>query len=94
MSSQFVESNNLTEIGCPSADQQFKTTAIKGPNLCQNTLSRSPDGKKLTVFGHGRVVELRQQSLSQRAVTAEVGRGKRVLLILQKQCVIYLMIHF
>ena len=36
--------------------------------------------KKLTVFERGRIVELHKQGLSQRAITAEVGRSKTVIL--------------
>ncbi|CAB1443805.1 unnamed protein product [Pleuronectes platessa] len=36
--------------------------------------------KKLTVFERGRIVELLKQVLSQRAIAAEVGRSKTVIL--------------
>ena len=36
--------------------------------------------KKLTVFERGRIVELHKQGLSQRAIAAEVGRSKTVIL--------------
>ncbi|CAB1435272.1 unnamed protein product [Pleuronectes platessa] len=40
--------------------------------------------KKLTVFERGRIVELHKQGLSQRAIAAEVGRSKTVILHILK----------
>ena len=36
--------------------------------------------KRLSLFERGRIVELHKQGLSQRAIAAEVGRSKTVIL--------------
>lgn len=45
--------------------------------------------KKLTAFERGRIVELHRQGLSQRAIAAEVGRSKTVILHFLKDPEVY-----
>ena len=89
LSKQFIENNNLTEIGCSSADQKFKTTAFESQNLRKSVDSMSfsvrhshchdllmGKAKKLSLVERGQIVELHKQGLLQRAIAAKVGRSK------------------
>ncbi len=47
-------------------------------SLCHDLLMAK--AKRLSAFERGRIVELHKQGLSQRAITAEVGHSKTVIL--------------